>query len=85
MDNQFVLVSIICAAMFGIISHTYAGLEYKGVSRVHGCTGECYEEYVALNGTAVEIEQRKQALAQGDEFSALSLCTACHGQTVAVE
>ena len=70
--------------MFGIISHTYAGLEYKGVSRVHGCTGECYEEYVALNGTAVEIEQRKQALAQGDEFSSIrSLwagCAACHGQ-----
>ena len=84
MDNQFVLVSIICAAMFGIISHTYAGLEYKGVSRVHGCTGECYEEYVALNGTAVEIEQRKQALAQSDEFSSIrSLwagCAACHGQ-----
>jgi len=83
MDNQFVLVSIICAAMFGIISHTYAGLEYKGVSRVHGCTGECYEEYVALNGTAVEIEQRKQALAQSDEFSSIrSLwagCAACHG------
>ena len=83
MDNQFVLVSIICVAMFGIISHTYAGLEYKGVSRVHGCTGECYEEYVALNGTAVEIEQRKQALAQSDEFSSIrSLwagCAACHG------
>jgi len=83
MDNQFILVSIICAAMFGIISHTYAGLEYKGVSRVHGCTGECYEEYVALNGTAVEIEQRKQALAQSDEFSSIrSLwagCAACHG------
>ena len=84
MDNQFVLVGVICAFMFGLISHTYANLEYKGVSRVQGCTGECYEEYVALNGTAVEIEQRKQALAQGDEFSSIrSLwagCAACHGQ-----
>jgi len=69
--------------MFGLISHTYAGLEYKGVSRVQGCTGECYEEYVALNGTAVEIEQRKQALASADEFSSIrglwAGCAACHG------
>ena len=37
-----------------------------------------------INGTAVEIEQRKQALAQSDEFSSIrSLwagCAACHGQ-----
>ena len=69
MDNPICFSKYNLCAMFGIILHTYAGLEYKGVSRVHGCTGECYEEYVALNGTAVEIEQRKQALAQGDEFS----------------
>ena len=83
MDNQFVLVGVICAFMFGLISHTYAGLEYKGVSRVQGCTGECYEEYVAINGTAVEIEQRKQALAAMDEFSSIkglwAGCAACHG------
>ena len=83
MDNQFVLVGVICAAMFGIISHTYAGLEYKGVSRVHGCTGECYEEYVAINGTAVEIEQAKQQLAMADDYSSIrglwAGCAACHG------
>jgi len=83
MDNQFVLVGVICAFMFGLIAHTHAGLEYKGVSRVQGCTGECYEEYVAINGTAVEIEQRKQALAAMDEFSSIkglwAGCAACHG------
>ena len=83
MDNQLVLVGVICAFMFGLISHTHANLEYKGVSRVQGCTGECYEEYVAINGTAVEIEQRKQAAAAMDEFSSIrSLwagCAACHG------
>jgi len=83
LDRTWVLVSVICLSMFGIISHTYAGLEYKGVSRVHGCTGECYEEYVALNGTAVEIERAKQALAAGDEFSSIrglwAGCAACHG------
>ena len=83
LDRTWVLVSVICLSMFGIISHTYAGLEYKGVSRVHGCTGECYEEYVALNGTAVEIERAKQALAAMDEFSSIkglwAGCAACHG------
>ena len=41
-------------------------LEYTGSSSVSTCTGECYMEYVALNGTPAEIEQRKQALAEGD-------------------
>lgn len=83
MDNQFVLVGVICAFMFGLIAHTHANLEYKGVSRVQGCTGECYEEYVAINGTAVEIEQAKQALALADDFSSIrglwAGCAACHG------
>ena len=35
------------------------------------CTGQCYVDYVALNGTAVEIEQRKKALAEGDPFSSI--------------
>ena len=61
----------------------YPDLEYTGFSSVGNCTGQCYVEYVELNGTAVEIEQRKQALAQSDEFSSIrSLwagCAACHG------
>ena len=82
-DRTWVLVSVICLSMFGIISHTYANLEYKGVSRVQNCTGECYEEYVRINGTAVEIERAKQALAAMDEFSSIkglwAGCAACHG------
>ena len=73
----------ICLAMKGTIAMAYNNLEYKNVPRVHGCTGECYAEYVALNGTPAEIEQKKQALAQADEFSSIrSLwagCAACHG------
>ena len=82
-DRTWVLVSVICLSMFAIISHTYANLEYKGVSRVQNCTGECYEEYVRINGTAVEIERAKQALAAMDEFSSIkglwAGCAACHG------
>ena len=58
-------------------------MAYSGYSSSSSCTDECYEQYVALNGTAPEIEQRKQALANLDEFSDIrSLwggCAACHG------
>ena len=62
----------------------YPDLQYSGYGNgVHSCTGECYAEYVRVNGTAVEIEQRKQAAAATDEFSSIrSLwagCAACHG------
>ena len=70
------------ALFFGF--KVYPDLEYSGVSGGHSCTGECYEEYVAINGTVVEIEQRKKELANADEFSSIrSLwagCAACHGQ-----
>lgn len=71
----------VIALFFGFT--IYPNLEYSGVSRVQACTDECYEEYVALNGTPAEIEQRKQALAATDAFSGIrSLwagCAACHG------
>jgi cytochrome c553 len=62
----------------------YPDLEYSGYGNgAHSCTGECYAEYVRVNGTPAEIEQRKQAAAATDEFSSIrSLwagCAACHG------
>jgi len=65
------------------VAKVYPNLEYSGYSSETMCIGECYEEYVALNGTAPEIEQRKQALAAEDEFSSIkglwAGCAACHG------
>ena len=66
-------------AMFGAIAiglffsfKIYPDLEYTGYGNgVHSCTGECYAEYVRVNGTAVEIEQRKNELASQDEFSSI--------------
>jgi len=62
----------------------YPDLEYSGYSSVGSCYGECYEEYVKLNGTVVEIEQMKQAAANEDPFSSIrglwAGCAACHGQ-----
>ena len=62
----------------------YPDLEYTGGTSVSSCTGQCYVDYVEQFGTAVEIEQRKQALANADEFSSIrglwAGCAACHGQ-----
>ena len=74
----------ILVAMFSLLAWTYSNLEYKGYARVHGCTGECYQKYVAEFGTPAEIEMRKQAVNATDEFSSIrglwAGCAACHGQ-----
>jgi len=62
----------------------YPDLEYSGYGSGSSCTGECYEEYVRINGTTVDILRAKQELANADEFSSIrslwSGCAACHGQ-----
>ena len=71
-------------ALIATIAVAYNNLEYRGVPNNTSCTGQCYVDYVELNGTAYEIERRKQALAAQDEFSSIkglwSGCAACHGQ-----
>ena len=61
----------------------YPDLEYSGYGGGHSCTGECYEEYVKLDGTTVEILQAKQEAAMDDPFSSVkglwAGCAACHG------
>ena len=77
------LLGVLAIGIF-FVAKVYPNLEYTGVSSNTSCTGQCYVDYVALNGTPSEIEQRKQALANLDEFSDIrSLwagCAACHGQ-----
>lgn len=73
-----------CMAIFVFFSlKIYPNLEYSGYGGGHSCTGECYEEYVRVNGTTVEILLAKQELANADEFSSIrslwSGCAACHG------
>jgi len=80
--GQALLCTLAIGLFFGF--KIYPDLEYSGVGTGHSCTGECYEEYVALNGTAAEIQRVKNELANADEFSSIrSLwagCAACHGQ-----
>jgi len=78
------MVILGCIVFTGFFSGViYPNLEYKGYPSTHQCIGECYEEYVRVHGTTVEIEQRKKEVAQSDEFSSIrSLwagCAACHG------
>ena len=65
------------------VTKVYPSLEYTGYSSNQSCTGECYREYVALNGTSVDQLRAQQALAAGDPFSDIrslwSGCAACHG------
>ena len=73
-----------CVAFYCFFAFViYPDLDVKGYKGGHSCTGECYEEYVRINGTTVEIEQRKRELANADDFSSIrSLwagCAACHG------
>ena len=79
---KFYVIAIV-AVMFSLITYTYQNLEYKVYERIHGCTGECYAEYVRIHGTPAQIEARKKAAAEGDPFSSIrSLwagCAACHG------
>ena len=83
-NEAFYLVIGICGFMFGLISHTYSNLEYKGYSSASSCTGECYVKYVEENGTVVEQLQAKAAEAASDPFSSIrglwGGCAACHGQ-----
>ena len=72
------------SVIFGFFTlKIYPELEYTGYGGGHSCYGECYEEYVRVNGTSVDILKAKQALAAEDEFSSIrSLwagCAACHG------
>tara|TARA_B100001564_G_C20146253_1_gene448933 strand:+ start:82 stop:531 length:450 start_codon:yes stop_codon:yes gene_type:complete len=79
------MVLLGCFAIFGFFAFKiHPTLEYSGYSSNSSCTGECYEEYVRVNGTSVDILRAKQALAAGDPFSDIrSLwtgCAGCHGQ-----
>ena len=61
----------------------YPELEYKGYERVNSCYGECYEEYIRVNGTFLEELEAKRVAMAADEFSSIkglwAGCAACHG------
>tara|TARA_B100000575_G_C23082852_1_gene623926 strand:+ start:1045 stop:1491 length:447 start_codon:yes stop_codon:yes gene_type:complete len=80
------LMAMSCVCFIGLFFSLviYPDLEYTGGGGGHSCYGECYEEYVKINGTVVEQLQAKRAQAAEDPFSSIrglwSGCAACHGQ-----
>ncbi len=72
---------LIFAGFFATV--IYPDIEYKGYPSTHSCYGECYEEYVRVNGTVVEQLVAAKEAAAGDPFSSVrglwAGCAACHG------
>ena len=72
----------IIAGFFSL--YIYPNLEYTGYSSNSSCYGECYEEYVRVNGTLTEQIAKKAEVAASDPFSSIrglwAGCAACHGQ-----
>ena len=72
----------IIAGFFSL--YIYPNLEYTGYSSNSSCYGECYEEYVRVNGTLTEQIAKQAEVAASDPFSSIrglwAGCAACHGQ-----
>ena len=70
--------------LIGILGFAYGEVEYKGYGDVHGCWGECYEEYVRVNGTFTEQLEAKRIAMQSETPADRGAkvyvnCAACHG------
>lgn len=82
--KNLVLPVIALVFAFVIFDIAYSELDVKARPSVHTCTGECYENYVAANGTIVE-QQRAAAEAAASASPAelgqqtYASCQACHG------
>lgn len=67
-----------------IVGVAMANLNVPDVPRVHTCTGECYEAYVAANGNILQQQiaaAEAAASASPAELGKTAFvgCTACHG------
>jgi cytochrome c553 len=80
-------IAVFTVFFVGVI---YPNVEYKGYASNHSCTGECYEQYVADNGTVGEQIQEQKAIAIAKEEAGIvdvfenirglwAGCAACHG------
>ena len=80
-----------CVAFYVFFAFViYPDIEYKNYPSNTTCTGECYEKYIAENGTVVEQIQEQKAIALAKEEAGIvdvfadirglwAGCAACHG------
>lgn len=82
--KNLVLPVISLVFAFVIFDIAYSELDVKSRPSVHSCSGDCYQAYVAANGTIVE-QQRAAAEAAASASPAelgrqtYASCQACHG------
>lgn len=84
-----VLVGIAVFTVF-FVGVIYPDIEYKGYASNSSCSGECYRQYVADNGTVAEqIQEKKEIAIAKAELGIVDVfedirglwagCAACHG------
>jgi len=84
MKFSIAMISISLLGIGGILYTTIMNAEVKGYTDVHGCYGECYEEYTKKYGTFAEQMAAKRLAMQtetpADKGSKLYVnCNMCHG------
>ena len=84
MKTTLIAIFGVCLGSAAIISMAYANADVKGYGDVHGCWGECYEQYVSINGTLSEQLEAKRIAMQtetpADRGGKLYVnCNMCHG------
>ena len=84
MKTTLIAIFGVCLGSAAIISMAYANADVKGYGDVHGCWGECYEEYTEKYGTFSEQLAAKRLAMQtetpADRGAKIYVnCNMCHG------
>ncbi len=84
MKHSIAILLIGVLGIGGILYTTIINADVSGYGDVHGCWGECYEEYTAKYGTFTEQLEAKRVVMQtetpADKGAKIYVnCNMCHG------
>ena len=84
MKDALITATVGVLGISAIFYTTISNAEVKGYTDVHGCWGECYEEYTAEYGTFSEQLEAKRVAMQGESPADKGAktyvnCNMCHG------
>ena len=84
MKDALITATVGVLGISAIFYTTISNAEVKGYTDVHGCWGECYEEYTAKYGTFTEQLEAKRVAMQtetpADKGAKIYVnCNMCHG------
>ena len=85
MKHSIAMLLVGILGIGGILYTTIINADVSGYGDVHGCWGECYEEYTAKYGTFSEQLEAKRVAMQmespADKGAKIYVnCNMCHGQ-----